>query len=124
MPENYKADDTLPHEISSRAAVPSDFPRYPLPTKPAGTQMLSPARLIDGKYVVRLTPLEQFEHHYVYLDFMNQLIAYAHGKRDQRPEVPLVEIVDEIVYHMSLQGWNLSKLGQELVTQQLIKSFE
>lgn len=124
MSEPFKSDITPSRELSSSATVPRDFPRYPLPTTPADTQTKLPARLINGKYVVRLTPLEQFEHHYVYLDFMNQLIAYAHGKRDQRPEVPLVEIVDEIVYHMSLQGWNLSKLGQELVTQQLIKSFE
>ncbi len=114
----------MPHEISSRAAVPGDFPRYPFTTAPGGTQKQSPARLIDGKYVVGLTPLEQLEHHYVYLDFMNRLIAYAHGRRDQRSEVPLVEIVDEIVSHMSLQGWNLSKAGQEWVAKQLRQSFE
>lgn len=124
MPESIKSDITLPHEISSRAVVPGDFPRYPLPTAPADNQTKLPARLIDGKYVVGLTPLEQLEHHYVYLDFMNQLVAYTHRKRDQRPEVPLVEIVDEIVYHMSLQGWNLSKPGQEWVANQLRQSFE
>jgi len=124
MPESFKSDITPSHELSSRAAVPGDFPRYPLPTAPAGTQRQSPARLIYGKFVVGLTPLEQLEHHYAYLDFMNQLIAYAHGKRDQRPEVPLVEIVDEIVNHMSLQGLNLSKPGQEWVAKQLRQSFE
>lgn len=124
MPEPSNTNSPLPDHFASRSEVPVDFPRYPLPTAPADTQPKLPARLINGKYVIRLTPLEQLEHHYVYLDFMNQLIAYAHIQRDQRPEVPLLEIVDEIVNHLSLQGWELSKPGQEWVAKQLMQSFE
>ena len=124
MPESLESYTTLSHELSSRAVLPDDFPRHPFSTAFAGTETKLPARLIDGNYVVGLTPQEQFENHYVYLDFVNQIIAYAHGKRNQRPEVPFVEIVDEVVNQLSLQGWNLSKLGQEWIAKQLRQSFE
>lgn len=124
MPEPLQPDITPSHECSSKSSLPDDFPPYPFTKALLRTQARFPARRIDGKYVSGLTPQEQFELRYVYLEFVNRLIEYAHRKRDKTPEVPYVEIVDEIIHLMSLQDWSLSKPGLDRLAQQLRESFE
>lgn len=124
MPEPLLPDITPHHERSSKSSVPDDFPPYPFTKALLRTHARLPARRINSKYVSGLTPQERFELRYVYLEYINRLIEYAHRKRDQTPEVSYVEIVDEITHLMSLQDWNLSKPGLDRLAQQLRESFE
>jgi hypothetical protein len=124
MPESFKPDITLSDELSSRSTLPDDFPPYPFTKAFLRTQARFPARRINGEYVSELTPQERFELRYVYVEYINWLIEYAHRIRDQTPEVSYVEIVDEIIHLMSLQDWNLSKPGLDRLAQQRRESFE
>lgn len=124
MPESFKPDITLSDELSSRSTLADDFPPYPFTEALVRTHARFPARRINGEHDSGLTPQERFELRYVYVDYINRLIDYAHRKRDQTSEVSYVEIVDEIIHLMSLQDWNLSKPGLDRLTQQLRESFE
>ncbi|ARV18618.1 hypothetical protein AEP_01674 [Curvibacter sp. AEP1-3] len=124
MPESFKPDIALSHELSSRSTLPDDFPPYPFTEALLRTQARFPARRFNGEHVSGLTPQERFELRYVYVEYINRLIEYAHRKCDQTPEVSFVEIVDEITHLMFLQDWNLSKPGLDRLAQQLRDSFE
>jgi hypothetical protein len=77
MPEPLLPDITPHHARSSKSSVPDDFPTDPFPTALAGSHTKFPARLINGKYVVRLTAEERHQRYLHYLDLVNQLIEYT-----------------------------------------------
>jgi hypothetical protein len=123
MPEPFKSDNALSHELSSRSVVPDDFPSDPFPAALAGTQTKFAARLINCKYVVGLTPEERSQRHLECLDLVNQLSAYIQRKREQKPEVPLPDILDNVVNRIPLQGWNLGIQELEWIAKQLRQRF-
>nr|CBA32550.1 hypothetical protein Csp_D32710 [Curvibacter putative symbiont of Hydra magnipapillata] len=103
--------------------VPGDFPTDVYPSALAGSQTKFSARVIDGKYVVGLTPAERSQHYLQCLDLLNQLTEYTQRKLDQKPEAPRAEILDDIVKRIPLQGWALSTPELEWIAKQLTQSF-
>jgi hypothetical protein len=124
MPESFKPDIILSHERSSKSSVPDDFPTDPFPAALAGSQTKFSARLIEGKYVVGLTAEERHQRYLHCLDLVNQLIAYTQRKREQKPEVPKADVLDDIVNRIPLQGWDLGTSEMEWIAKQLRQSFE
>lgn len=124
MPEPLQPDITPSHERSTKSSLPDDFPTNPLPAALAGTQTKFSARLINGKYVVGLTAEERSQRYLHCLDLVNQLIAYTQRKRVQKPEVPMGDVLHDIVNRIPLQGWGLGTPELEWIAKQLRQSFE
>lgn len=123
MTEPLQPDITPHHERSSKSSVPDDFPTDPFPAALAGSQTKFSARLIYGKYVVGLTAEERHRRYLHCLDLVNQLIAYTQRKRVQKPEVPMADVLDDIVNRIPLQGWDLCTRELEWIAKQLRQSF-
>lgn len=94
-------------------AVPDDFPRDPFPAALSGAQPKFAARLIEGRYVVGLTPEERAERYLGCLDLVDQLTAYVHKKLAQKPDLTLTAVLDNLASRIPQQGWDLG--GPELV---------
>lgn len=103
--------------------VPVDFPWNPFPASLPGNQMKFSARKIDGKYVVGLTELERTERYVVCLDLLEQLTEYTQRKRQQRADISLVQLLDQIDASMRSQGWGLGQSEYDWIMGRLRERF-
>ena len=123
MPEPLQPDITPSHERSSKSSLPDDFPANPFPAALTGSQTKFSARLIHGKYFVGLTAEERHRRYLHCLDLVNQLIEYTQRKRVQKSEVPMADVLDDIVNRIPLQGWDLGTRELEWIGKKLRQSF-
>ncbi|QTN26225.1 hypothetical protein HZ993_12805 [Rhodoferax sp. AJA081-3] len=107
MSEQSKSTDAGSDTPIAEVTVPDDFPRDPFPAALSGTQAKFAARLIDGRYVVGLTPDERAERYLGCLDLVDQLTAYVNRKALEKPELTQSVVLDSLVSRMPHQGWNL-----------------
>lgn len=104
-------------------AVPDDFPHDPFPTALSGTQPKLAARLIEGKYVVGLTPEERAQRYLGCLDLVDQLTAYVHKKMAQKPDLTLTAALDSLASRIPQQGWDLGWTEVVWIEKQLRARF-
>ncbi len=109
MSEQYESTDAGCDTPTAEVTVPDDFPHDPFPASLAGAQPKVAARLIDGRYVVGLTPEERAERYVGCLDLVDQLTAYVNRKALEKPELTQSVVLDSLVSRMPHQGWNLGK---------------
>ena len=74
------------HLAKMTSLVPDDFPWDTTPPSLAGAQPKLAARLIDGKYLVGLTPTERYGRWEMCEDLAHQLIAKTLSDADNHPE--------------------------------------
>lgn len=122
MPEPFKTDIPLHDQLTSRSEVPGDFPVDLFPSALAGSQTKFSARVVDGRYMVGLTPEERSQHYLQCLDLLNQLIEYTQRKLNQKPQVARNEILDDIANRIPLQGWDLSAPEMQWIAKRLRQS--
>lgn len=96
------------HEEATDIPVPGSFPKGDVPFALPGSQPKLSARLIDGKYVVGMTPGEIRERYEVCLDLVGQLITYGMRKRIELPELSLEDLVERIGKGVVNKGWGFS----------------
>jgi hypothetical protein len=113
MHEPFESADAESKESTAGNAVPDDFPRDPFPAALSGAQLKFAARLIEGRYVVGLTPEERTQRYLGCLDLVDQLTAYVHKKLAQKPDLTLTAVLDNLASRIPQQGWDLG--GPELV---------
>ena len=87
--------------------VPEGFPRDPFPAALPGSQIKVSARLIDGRYVVGLTPEERQGRYLMCADLVEQLVGYCLRKREQQPDRTVAQLLENINQRIRLQGWEL-----------------
>lgn len=109
MSEQYESSDADSETPTAEIVVPDDFPNDPFPAALSGTQPKFAARLIEGRYVVGLTPEERAERYVGCLDLVDQLTAYVNRKALEKPELTQSVVLDSLVSRMPHQGWNLGK---------------
>lgn len=90
--------------------VPDDFPRDPWPTAVAGVQPKVAARLIGGKYVVGLTPVELAVRYDNCADLVLQLTAYCERKLTADPSLVLDEYLPKVEQASLAKGWDVSPI--------------
>lgn len=103
--------------------VPDDFPRDPFPAALSGAQPKFSARLIDGKYVVGLTPEERAERYLGCLDLVDQLTAYVKRKVIEKPDHTQAEILDNLAARMPHQGWDVGRTELDWMEKHLRARF-
>jgi hypothetical protein len=113
MHEPSTSIDAESKKSTADHAVPDDFPRDPFPAALSGAQPKFAARLIEGRYVVGLTPEERAQRYLGCLDLVDQLTAYVHKKLAQKPDLTLTAVLDNLASRIPQQGWDLG--GPELV---------
>lgn len=123
MREQYESSDAGSDTPTAEVTVPDDFPRDPFPAALSGTQPKFAARLIDGKYVVGLTPEERAERYLGCLDLVDQLTAYVNRKVAEKPEVTQSSVLDSLASRMPHQGWDLGKSELEWMEKHLRARF-
>ena len=106
--------------------IPEDFPHDPWPAAISGVQPKFAARLIDGRYVVGLTPEERAERYDNCADLTQQLVAYCLRKLQADPPPKLDELLGKVERASSTRGWDVSpielawcmrKVREELLTK-------
>lgn len=90
--------------------IPSDFPRDPWPAALTGAQPKLAARLIDGKYVIGLTPEERTARYDVCADLVLQLVAYCERKLRADPPAVLDELLPKVEQSLNGKGWETSPI--------------
>jgi hypothetical protein len=113
MHEPSESADAESKESTAGQAVPDDFPHDPFPTALSGAQLKFAARLIEGRYVVGLTPEERTQRYLRCLDLVDQLTTYVHKKLTQKPDLTLTAVLNNVASRIPHQGWDLG--GPELV---------
>lgn len=108
----------------SSLTIPEDFPHDPWPAAIGGTQLKFGARLIDGKYVVGLTPEERAERYDNCADLVQQLVAYCLRKLQADPPPKLDELLEKVERASSTKGWDVSPIElawcMRMVRQELL----
>ena len=123
MSEQYESPDAGSDTPTAEVTVPDDFPRDPFPAALSGTQAKFAARLIDGRYVVGLTPEERAERYLGCLDLVDQLTAYVNRKVAEKPDLPPSAVFDSLAIRLPHQGWDLGKTELEWIEKHLRARF-
>lgn len=123
MSEQSKSTDVDSDTPTAEIIVPDDFPRDPFPAALSGTQPKFAARLIEGRYVVGLTPEERAERYLGCLDLVDQLTVYVNRKTAEKPELTQSAVLDSLASRMPHQGWDLGKSELEWMEKHLRARF-
>ncbi len=123
MSEQYESSDAGSDTPTAEVMVPEDFPHDPFPASLSGTQPKFAARLIEGRYVVGLTPEERAERYLGCLDLVDQLTAYVDRKTAEKPELTQSSVLDSLASRMPHQGWDLGKSELEWMEKHLRARF-
>ena len=123
MSEQSKSTDVDSDTPTAEIIVPDDFPRDPFPAALSGTQPKFAARLIEGRYVVGLTPEERAERYLGCLDLVDQLTVYVNRKTAEKPELTQSAVLDSLASRMPHLGWDLGKSELEWMEKHLRARF-
>jgi hypothetical protein len=96
-------------QADDHPSVPADFPRPPLLAAIAGAQPKLPARVVDGAYVVGLTPEELRVRWELCEDLVDQLVPYCQRKRTERPEWSQEQLLSKVATAVRGKGWDVSE---------------
>lgn len=98
----------LPAEVGKQMSdVPADFPQDPWPAAVAGAKPKSPARLIDGKFVLGLTDEKRLVNYELCSDLVMQLLAYCKRKKAEQPHEAGCEVLGRVETNVRNKGWNV-----------------
>lgn len=109
MSEQFQSPDVNGDIPFAEVIVPEDFPRDPFPAALTGAQPKFSVRLINGRYVVGLTPDERADRYLGCLDLVVQLTAYVNRKCEEKPDLTLSVVLDNVARRIPLQGWDLGR---------------
>lgn len=96
-------------QADRQSPVPTDFPRPPLLAAIAGAQPKLPARVVDGAYVVGLTPEELRVRWELCQDLVDQLVPYCERKRTERPDWSQEQLLSKVATAVRGKGWDVSE---------------
>ncbi len=123
MSEKSKSTIVDSDTPTATVTVPDDFPHDPFPAALPGAQPKFAARLIDGRYVVGLTPEERTERYVGCLDLVDQLTAYVNRKIAEKPDLTQSSVLDSLSSRMPHQGWDVGKSELEWIEKHLRARF-
>ena len=110
-------------EISNGKKIPDDFPRDPFPASISGFQPKVGLRLIDGEYVAGLTHQERMDRYVCCLDMVEQLTNYTLRKRQERPDLTLLQLLDQIDKGIRFKSWELAEVELAWIMVKVRESF-
>ena len=96
--------------MKKETSVPEDFPKDPFPSSVSGAQQKLSVRLIDGKYIQRLSDDERFERFEICADLVEQLVVYCRRKHAERPEETLDSLLKRVEFAVRAKGWDVSPI--------------
>ena len=85
--------------------VPDDFPWDTTPASLSGAQPKLAGRLIDGRFVVGLTPEERYERWDLCEDLARQLVPKALADAAKYPENSRADTLQRMRNAMQRKGW-------------------
>jgi hypothetical protein len=120
VPPNSTSPDRSPQtKPPIDAQVPDDFPRELDLAALSGMQPKVSARLIEGRYVVGMTPVERLAQYLMCQDLVEQLLAYHQKHQQDDPPMDVEELVIRFYGTARRHQWPTTVLENLWIEKQL-----
>lgn len=121
LPFGHSTTRHLHRAEAGGAGIPPDFPSTPHLASLAGAQPKLAVRLVNGQYVVGLTPEELQARFDLCEDLVGQLVAYCRRKQAEHPGWSQEELLSKVADALRAkaaageEGWDLSEAERSWV---------